>query len=469
MLATCRKKRATPHRRLGDRRTHFRVDAHASLYLLLTSLRRPAYHYTPSDWHAALGLPRILGNMGKRTSKRQKTRNAAQSEIQPLGSEGARPSLMDDASKDDEERRLESMLFGKAYVPASTNENILVLSDDEEDAEVELDGETELHNMLDSDVRVICVSYRAVLTLDVRLKLFFVDDLVTQPSAVTPEDVADVGAEPEEHEHEDDIEKDEEDDSSEGEHQAQPVASTSTINPQSRKAPAWVDPDDATLEVSLKGNKRLRKLRDTPTEDAIGGREYERRLRRQYEKINPTPDWAKRARTKLHPSKKRRASADSDEDEDMLTDEDLPTLLASTTGVLGKRSKALQSGTLSIERLRDANISAPAEGAIKAVQFHPATELPLLLTASEDRRLRFFNVRANIHSRYLSSFLAIGRRSYESSFANSAHSQPSHNERYVSSYGVHSPSDRSTPILLYLRPPVRRRGQIAARALGYYI
>ena len=50
-------------------------------------------------------------------------------------------------------------------------------------------------------------------------------------------------------------------------------------NPKSRKASAWTDPDDASLEVSLASSVRLRKLRNAPEEDAIYGREYERRLR----------------------------------------------------------------------------------------------------------------------------------------------------------------------------------------------
>lgn len=168
------------------------------------------------------------------------------------------------------------------------------------------------------------------------------------------------------------------------------VASTSTA---SRKAPAWMDPDDANLNVSLASNKRLRKLRDTVSEDAVGGREYERRLRRQFEKINPTPDWATKARTKLQPSKQKRRRSAASSDEESLLDDDMPNLLASTGGILGPRPKTLPQGTLSIERLRDANLSARSEGAIKAVQFHPSTQVPVMLTASEDRRLRLFNVR----------------------------------------------------------------------------
>ena len=46
----------------------------------------------------------------------------------------------EDAEKDDEERRLESLLFGKTFSPRDKDgkENVLVVSDDEGDA---LDGE----------------------------------------------------------------------------------------------------------------------------------------------------------------------------------------------------------------------------------------------------------------------------------------------------------------------------------------
>lgn len=49
-----------------------------------------------------------------------------------------------------------------------------------------------------------------------------------------------------------------------------------------KKSAAWADPDDQNIHVSLASDKRLRKLRDGPQEDTIGGRDYEARLRRQY-------------------------------------------------------------------------------------------------------------------------------------------------------------------------------------------
>ena len=89
--------------------------------------------------------------MGKRAHKRQKTTKAPPKVAQPLGSQVPDSALLDDASKDDEERKLESMLFGKTYVPAPINENILIVSDDEQDEQDE--GATQFQTMLDSEVR----------------------------------------------------------------------------------------------------------------------------------------------------------------------------------------------------------------------------------------------------------------------------------------------------------------------------
>ena len=172
------------------------------------------------------------------------------------------------------------------------------------------------------------------------------------------------------------------------------------LKPKSqKKGPAWVDPDDLDVQVSLASNKRLRKLRDTAAEDEIGGRDYERRLRGQFEKLNPTPQWAADARKKRSTVKRRRSVSPSSS-----VSEEYLDLLTSTRGILeGKqrKSKTLSPKTLNIERLRDANLSARAEGELRVVQFHPSPQVPMLLTASADRRLRLFNVR--IYSTFIIS------------------------------------------------------------------
>ena len=187
-------------------------------------------------------------------------------------------------------------------------------------------------------------------------------------------------------------------------------ASTSTAPLQSilnrnrsTKKPAWTDPDDSTLNVSLTGTKRLRKLRDVPGEDLIGGAQYESRLRREFERINPAPDWATKARKKLHSGddtrKIRRGSGieneggEDDMEMEVEAEENVDDLLNRTDGVLSStRSSTLEKGIIGISRLRDANQSARAEGEIKALAFHPSPRVPVLMTASSDRRVRLFNV-----------------------------------------------------------------------------
>ena len=75
-------------------------------------------------------------------------------DFKPLGS---RKRIWEDEDKDDEERRLESVLFGKPYVPSS--KGITRGESDEEDegmpeADVDLAG-NEFANLVDSEVRHI--------------------------------------------------------------------------------------------------------------------------------------------------------------------------------------------------------------------------------------------------------------------------------------------------------------------------
>lgn len=135
---------------------------------------------------------------------------------------------------------------------------------------------------------------------------------------------------------------------------------------------------------------RLRKLRDAPEESSLSGREYESRLRRQYERINPEPSWAAKARK----------TRGVDEPDDGNTSESLHGLLSSTSGILiqsQRKSRAgvlLPSGTLEIERLRDANQVAQGSGSgeVKVVTFHPSERVPVLCVGTADRRIRLFNV-----------------------------------------------------------------------------
>ncbi|KAG8907775.1 hypothetical protein FRB99_002274 [Tulasnella sp. 403] len=267
--------------------------------------------------------------------------------------------------KDDEERQLESLLFG---VPYAAPDGIAINIEHEGGRPAKNTG---LDHISDSD-------------------LFFVDagDPPSRPS-----DVADGS----ENENQDESEGEDTDDAASFHSlEAGPSSTPTSTFPlvSSRKAAAWHDPSDATIKVSLASDKRLRKLRDAPDDDEIDGREYERKLRQQYEKLNPAPAWASAAREKLHGHKRRRSSASSASPNSRSPTPEVENLLHSTSGLINtsQRPKHLPPNKIDITRLRNANESGKSERAVHSVRFHPSPTVPVLLTAGLDERLRLFNI-----------------------------------------------------------------------------
>ncbi|DAA78937.1 TPA_exp: Uncharacterized protein A8136_2722 [Trichophyton benhamiae CBS 112371] len=149
---------------------------------------------------------------------------------------------------------------------------------------------------------------------------------------------------------------------------------------------AWEDSDDDRIRVSLADNERLRKLRLHEGEDVIGGREYIARLRRQFERLQPAPEWAspaaKRRKTEEDTSD---LSMDEDEVEEDLSAQPLAKLLQNIGDLTksegnatsaGKKRK-LRQGVLDIQRLKDVGGNQPSS--IDSLSFHP--HYPLLLSS----------------------------------------------------------------------------------------
>lgn len=177
-----------------------------------------------------------------------------------------------------------------------------------------------------------------------------------------------------------------------------PKSPLKTLTSLRSKPSAWVDPADTQpAKISLlNGPSRLRKLRQAVDEDEITGREYETRLRSQFERINPEPAWARKARGKKNKFFDVDGSGDEGTEEE--TGEGIQRLLTSTKGVLAKSKKAktvvLPQGSLAIERVRDANHStqSSSSGEVRVVSFHPKPAIPVLCVATADRRVRLFHV-----------------------------------------------------------------------------
>ncbi|KAH8434776.1 WD40 repeat domain-containing protein [Aspergillus melleus] len=247
--------------------------------------------------------------------------------------------------KDEAERKLERMLFGDdegfhGALKSHQDRSLAALStmSDEEAASEEEEGEEgeekALDEMADAD-------------------LFFLDsgaDAVSTDVAAPAELMSDAEAE-------DDEETDE--------------------------LPAvWHDSDDERLTISLASHQRLRKLRVAESEDVISGKEYIRRLRRQYQQLHPTPEWAN---PELSVARNESDSDDMDtDDEGPSSAQPLAKLLQGVTDLTklednthagGKRK--LRQEMLDIQRLKDVGKDQPSS--IDSLSFHP--HYPLLLSS----------------------------------------------------------------------------------------
>ena len=203
------------------------------------------------------------------------------------------------------------------------------------------------------------------------------------------------------------------------------------------KTSAWHDDDDDNININISNKARLRKLRTDHNEHTITGTEYSQRLKQQFQKLTTTtntttatttnnslqdniPTWAK------GPSERKKASKsttllsqkstytnedDNDEnDNDNESEEEeedlLDNVLRDTTSVVDRTNihHQISPGTLSISRLRDANITDPCRAVVQASEFHPQLNTSILFTASLDNRLRFFSIDGKKNTRLASVY-----------------------------------------------------------------
>jgi U3 small nucleolar RNA-associated protein 18 len=99
--------------------------------------------------------------MGKHARKRQRKDRPKVESVVPLGTEVLLDD--DDVNKDDEERRLESLLFGKPFVKGRRSHVTAVDSPGEDEESVDVTA-AELEGMLDSDVGYPLVLFDRCLT-----------------------------------------------------------------------------------------------------------------------------------------------------------------------------------------------------------------------------------------------------------------------------------------------------------------
>ncbi|CAJ2501750.1 Uu.00g046030.m01.CDS01 [Anthostomella pinea] len=182
-----------------------------------------------------------------------------------------------------------------------------------------------------------------------------------------------------------------------------PIAKTSQVADE--YAPAWEDSDDERLTVSLSNATQLRKLRISEAEDVVTGAEYTRRLRQQYLRLNPLPEWAQEPAER--PTKRRRrssaASNDSETSSDAASDDDtevsalpLDKFLRDAGALQGgkiAKVRKLRPEVIDIQRSRD--IPDTHRDAVTSIAFHP--EHPILLSSSISSVLHLHHIAPTAH------------------------------------------------------------------------
>lgn len=280
--------------------------------------------------------------------------------------------------KDEAEEKLEKLLFGdddgfKAALKNHGEQRVtdLVMLDSNEDGDGGEDGEENLDDVADEDVSScqffflgqLLFILSQFLTHFRAIQLFFLDSgaadtgdaLDTRPDFLAIEEKGEPG-----------------------------IVSRPAV---------WVDSDDERMAISLAGHQRLRKLRVAESEDVVDGTEYIRRLRNQYLRLHPTPDWANPELRRKQRKKRAGSSSGSEEglsgsESEMDTDEDntdisvkpLAKLLqgagdlvrGSEDGTTGRNLK-LRQEVIDIRRLKDV-------GGVQPVRYKLGTLFSLSLS-----------------------------------------------------------------------------------------
>lgn len=213
-----------------------------------------------------------------------------------------------------------------------------------------------------------------------------------------------------------------------------------TSKTSSSKTPSkpalWSDPSDSSIHLNLATapTSRIRKLaRGLPPSEptTVDGKSLESKLRVQFQRIHPEPEWAVQSKSDRKSLKSKSASSSSSS-----TLDPLQALFSTTASFIAPTASrgALPKGSLEVRRLRDANYqnrvvweggnakkkvkspgttvgsagveaggksSAQGQGYVDTgmvdVKFHP--KVGVLAAVGADRRLRLFNVSLEVASR----------------------------------------------------------------------
>ncbi|XBW37670.1 hypothetical protein QEN19_003252 [Hanseniaspora menglaensis] len=162
---------------------------------------------------------------------------------------------------------------------------------------------------------------------------------------------------------------------------------------ESEVSDAWEDSDDEKVKINIYQNKRLRKLKNNYDEKDLLGSDYVKRLRTQYEKIYPRPEWIDVEDSSE--SENEEDNSDHEAPENEVNDYNALLKLLKQSNNYTKESntatKILPTDKLMIQRLKDANFKQVAKSGIQAISYHPKNS-NLILTAGYDKSMRLYHI-----------------------------------------------------------------------------
>eukprot|EP00002_Diphylleia_rotans_P019044 TRINITY_DN3686_c0_g1_i2.p1 TRINITY_DN3686_c0_g1~~TRINITY_DN3686_c0_g1_i2.p1 ORF type:complete len:466 (+),score=98.05 TRINITY_DN3686_c0_g1_i2:55-1452(+) len=191
-------------------------------------------------------------------------------------------------------------------------------------------------------------------------------------------------------------------------------------NDNHERKPAWVDDDDESLVVDIRGNKPVLQSKKGANQNALSGAQYVEHLREKYLEVNPQASWAnldpnvatgneesdeedeKKEEDVFKMEDSQLEASDSKEPSQSEPEHKLSDLLQKNSRLTQWKKKSLQERTIAAIRIPDGNLSQPFESVIVSTLFHPS--LSLLFTLSQDRYLRIFQIDGKknpmVHSMY---------------------------------------------------------------------
>ncbi|TXT04990.1 hypothetical protein VHUM_03810 [Vanrija humicola] len=148
----------------------------------------------------------------------------------------------------------------------------------------------------------------------------------------------------------------------------------------------WSDPADEAIVVSLHENKRLRKLKKNASNagEKTDGKELQARLRAQFEQLHPKPEWASRRLDGAVPTIHRLLNSTTSL---VATSESTRSpLQPGFLDIQRLRNANEQNPTTGKKQASNAGFG------VVDLAWHPSPRVPVLAVAGGDRRVRFINI-----------------------------------------------------------------------------